>query len=128
VTAQSPGAGQEVPAHSMVTLSVAQSPQWRTLSTFSGTAAGRSPGFRIEGQQWRVVYRMGYVGTCTFIVFCSGPSAHVRNLDTGQSTSFDLSNGANQSRTFNSGPGRYRIEVSPGNDTASWSIEVQDYS
>jgi hypothetical protein len=128
VTAQTPGGGQRVPAHSTVTLSVAQAPQWRTLSTFSGTDAGRSPGlFHIEGQHWRVVYRMGYVGTCTFIVFCSGPSAHVRNLDTGQSTSFDLANGAHQSQTFTSGPGRYRIEISPGNDTASWSIEIQDY-
>jgi eukaryotic-like serine/threonine-protein kinase len=127
VTAQSPGAGQSVAAHSAVMLSVAQAPQWRGRSTFSGTDAGRSPVFHIEGRQWRVVYRMGYVGTCTFIVFCSGPSAHVRNLDTGQSTSFDLANGAHESQTFTSGPGRYRIEVSPGNDTASWSIEIQDY-
>ena len=127
VTAQSPGAGQQRPAHSTVTLSVAQAPQWRTLSAFSGTDAGRSPVFHIEGQQWRVVYRMGYVGTCTFIVFCSGPNAHVRNLDTGQSTSFDLANGSHQSQTFTSGPGRYRIEVAPGNDTATWSIEIQDY-
>jgi hypothetical protein len=127
VTAQVPGAGQKVPAHSTVTVSVAQAPQWRTLSAFAGTDAGRSPVFRIRGQQWRVVYRMGYVGTCTFIVFCSGPTAHVRNLDTGQSTDFDLSKGSDQTQTLRSGPGQYRIEVSAGNDTASWSLQIQDY-
>jgi hypothetical protein len=26
-----------------------------------------------------------------------------------------------------SGPGRYQIKISPGPDTARWSIEVQDY-
>jgi hypothetical protein len=83
--------------------------------------------FRIQGQQWRVVYRMGYVGTCTLIVFCSGPSARVRDLDTGQATGFDLNNGSGQTQTFGSGPGQYRIEVQAGNDTASWSIEIQDY-
>jgi serine/threonine-protein kinase len=127
VTAQLPGAGRRVPAHSTITLSVAQAPRWRPLTGFSGTDAGRSSTFRIQGQQWRVVYRMGYVGTCTLIVFCSGPSAHVRNLDTGQSTSFDLNSGSDQSQSFTTGPGQFRIEVSAGSDTASWSIQIQDY-
>jgi hypothetical protein len=26
-----------------------------------------------------------------------------------------------------SGPGRYQIKLSPGSDTARWSIEVEDY-
>jgi serine/threonine-protein kinase len=127
VTAQTPAGSQRVPAHSTVSLSVAQAPRWRAVTRFAGTNAGSSPGFRIQGQQWRVIYKMNYVGTCTLIVFCSGPSARVRALDTGQTTSFDLNTGSDQTQTFSSGPGQYRIEIHAGGDNASWSIEVQDY-
>jgi hypothetical protein len=127
VTAQYPGAGQQVPAHSAVNLSVAEAPRWRTLTTFAGTDAGTSQPVRIQGRQWRVIYQMNYVGTCTLILFCSGPSAKVRDLATGQTSSFDLNPGTGQTQTFSARPASYRIEVHAGSDTARWSIEVQDY-
>ena len=127
VTAQSPAAGREVPAHSTVVLNVAQAPRWRTVTSFAGSNAGGSPQFRIQGAQWRVVYHMSYVGTCTLILFCSGPSGHVRDLDTGQTSAFNINDGSDQSQTFASGPGRYRIEVHAGGDNSRWSFQIQDY-
>ncbi len=127
VTAQTPPAGRSVAAGSTVALSVAEVPGWRTVSTFSGTGAGHSVPFRIRGAQWRVAYSMSYVGMCTFIVFCSGPTAHVRDLSTGLGLAdFGLGDGANKTRTFASGPGTYEIAIAPGNDTARWSVTVQD--
>ncbi len=126
VTWQYPASGRPVPAHSTVRLSVAEVPRWRTATTFTGTSAEHSASFHIHGDQWRVVYRMSYVGTCTFIFFCDGPTAHVTELSTGTSSDFDLSNGNNETRTFSTGPGTYRIDVTPGSDTAQWSILIQD--
>ncbi len=117
VTAQVPAAGVSVPAHSSVTLDVAEVPRWRTVTSFTGTDSGP---FRILGERWRIVYRMSYVGTCTFIFFCDGPTAHVNG------TGFGLSDGSGRTRTFASGPGTYDITVTPGADTASWAIQVQD--
>jgi hypothetical protein len=81
--------------------------------------------FRIRGTHWRIVYGMSYVGTCTFIFICSGPSAKV----TGGSTSnqFDLNDGQNQNQNYRSGAGVYQITVSPGDDNARWSMKVEDY-
>jgi serine/threonine protein kinase len=126
VVRQTPAAGLAAPAKSSVTLLVAETPQWRPLTTFQ---ARRSVPFRIRGTRWRVVYKMAYQGDCTLIFFCSGPpTAQVANLDTGSTVSpFSLGNGTGRIQTFQSGPGVYQIEVSPGDDTARWSIEVDDY-
>jgi hypothetical protein len=124
VTQQSAIAGRGAPAHSTVTLSVAETPRWRPLTTFTGA---RSAGFRIRGTRWRIVYTMAYQGTCTFIVFCSGPSARVADVNDGSTVqSFGLSDGGSQTRSL-SGPGRYEIRVTPGSDDARWSIAVQDH-
>jgi eukaryotic-like serine/threonine-protein kinase len=127
VTNQSPSAGQYRAPHATVTLSVAETPQWRPLTTFSGQGPGQSVPFRIRGTQWRIVYRMDYIGTCTWIFFCSGPNAHVVALD-GQAdqVNFSLNQGQNQVRQFQSAPGLYQITVTPGGDTAGWSAEVDD--
>lgn len=124
VTAQAPSAGLKLPSGSTVSLSVAEAPQWRPLLTFTGRT---SPSFRIRGTHWRIVYRMSYSGTCTFILFCSGPSAQVTKTGGGSGSSFDLGDGDHQVQTFSSGPGVYRVTVTPGNDSATWSAEVQDY-
>ncbi len=126
VTGQTPGAGHAVAAHSTVHLSVAEAPRWRTVTALTGTSADSTGTFRIRGDEWRVVYRMSYVGTCTFIFFCDGPTAHVSNASTGTSSDFDLSHGSNETRTFSTGPGIYRLDVTPGSDTAQWSITIQD--
>ena len=128
VTYQAPAAGSESRLGSTVSLSVAETPRWRPLTSLAGDGRGRSLPFRILGSRWRVLYSMAYQGTCTLIFFCSGPSAQVANQGSGSDTSgFDLNDGGGQAQLFKSGPGLYQITVSPGDDTARWSIQVQDY-
>jgi serine/threonine-protein kinase len=128
VTYQAPAAGSESRLGSTVSLSVAETPRWRPLTSLAGDGRGRSVPFRILGSRWRVLYSMAYQGTCTLIFFCSGPSAQVANQGSGSDTSgFDLNDGSGQTQLFKSGPGLYQITVSPGDDTARWSIQVQDY-
>jgi len=128
VTHQSPAAGNDLARHATVTLSVAEVPSWRPLTSFAGDSSGRSVPFRIRGTQWRVVYGMGYEGLCTLIFICSGPSAQVVNLNhASDETKFGLNQGSGKTRVFGSGAGLYQISVQPGSDTARWSIEVEDY-
>ncbi len=128
VTAEAPSPGAYVNSRRAVALSIAETPQWRPVTSFAGTDGGQSVPFRIRGTRWRVVYRMGYVGTCTFIFFCDGPSAQVARLGASAWTaSFGLGSGENQTHVVKSGPGVYEIQIKPGNDTARWSIEVDDY-
>jgi hypothetical protein len=113
---------------STVSLLVAEAPQWRGLTSIRGSSAQASVPFRIRGTHFRVRYSMGYQGTCTLLLICSGPSAEVANLSNGTTAAgFDLNDGGAQTRVVQSGPGVYQLKVSPGSDTARWSIEVQDY-
>ncbi|HZU39923.1 MAG TPA: protein kinase, partial [Solirubrobacteraceae bacterium] len=127
VTGQWPAAGRLVPAHSSVRLTVAEAPRWRVVSSFAGFDGGASTPFTIRGSRWRVVYSMSYVGTCTLLFFCDGPTAHVHVASGGSDTQFDLSDGSSQTQSFDSGPGVYSIEITPGNDDARWSFTVQDW-
>jgi eukaryotic-like serine/threonine-protein kinase len=128
VTAESPHAGAKLLPHATVALSVAEVPQWRGVTSFSGLANGHSVPFRIRGTQWRMVYDMGYRGACSFIFICSGPSATVTNADTGAKVQhFDLDEGRARVWTFKSHPGVYEITITPGSDNAAWSVRVQDY-
>jgi eukaryotic-like serine/threonine-protein kinase len=128
VTRQAPRSGSDAPRGSTVALSVVETPQWRTLTTFSGVDDGHSVPFRIEGSQWRVTYSMSYEGSCLLLLVCFGPSATASNLKTGQSfDGFDLSNGSSHAHVFDSGPGLYRVNVSGGKDSARWAMTVQDY-
>ncbi len=71
---------------------------------------------------------MAYQGTCTFILFCSGPNANVANVDNGATVAgLGLSDGGRQTQVFRSGPGTYSLTVRPGSDTARWSLSVEDY-
>jgi hypothetical protein len=127
VVAQRPGAGGRLRRGSTMSLQVAETPQWRMLTTLSGTSSGQSVPYRIRGRQWRLVITMAYHGTCTFIFFCNGPSAQVVNLRTGHAVdSFDLGTGTAQNRVEPSGPGVYQLRVSAGSDTANWRVSVQD--
>jgi hypothetical protein len=123
VVAQAPPAGSSRARRSTITLSVAETPRWRPLTSFSGDGPGQSVPFRIRGRRWRVLYSMAYDGTCAWILFCSGPSARVTGPATSQ---FDLNDGSGQTQVFNSGPGLYQITDTPGSDNARWSIEVED--
>ena len=40
---------------------------------------------------------------------------------------FDLSDGTGETQVFKSGPGVFQIAVTPGGDTAAWSVEVEDH-
>ncbi len=130
VTGQSVPAGRSVHAHSTVALSVAETPSWRYVTSFSGNGSGQSTSFTIRGSQWRVVYHMSYNGTCDFVfaLFCNGPSAQV--LGTGANAtdeSFGLGTGDGQTHVLKTGPGHYQLAIKPGWDSASWSITVQDW-
>jgi serine/threonine protein kinase len=128
VTRQSPAGTSEAAPGSMVRLFVAEVPTWRAVTSFSGYNGGQSVPFRIRGTRWRIVYSMGYVGTCTFIIFCSGPNAKVAPLGTGASSSqFGLNDGQNQIQEYRTRTGVYQITVSPGDDNARWSMKIEDF-
>jgi hypothetical protein len=123
VVDQTPAGGTSRPKGSTVTLSVAEVPRWRTVTTFDGQSSGS---VHIQGERWRVVYRMAFQGTCTWILFCSGPTARVTDATGRYVAGFGLQDGSNQVQTFSSGPGEYAIAVTPGDDRAGWSVQVQD--
>jgi hypothetical protein len=122
VVGQSP-AGGSAPRGSTVSLSVAEVPQWHTVTTLTGSDSGP---FRIIGTHWRIVYRMGFHGTCTWILFCSGPSARVTDPAGRYVAGFGLSDGDGQVQNFTSGAGTYDVRVTPGADDAGWSLRIQD--
>jgi hypothetical protein len=122
VVGQSP-AGGTAARGSTVTLSVADVPQWRSVTTFTGPSSGP---FHIIGTHWRIVYRMAFRGTCTWILFCSGPSARVTDAAGRYVAGFGLNNGDGQVQSFATGSGTYEVQVTPGGDDAGWSLEVQD--
>jgi len=128
VVRQSPGAPGPAPRGSTVALSVAELPRWRALTTFAGVDDGHSVAFRILGGRWRVRYSMSFRGACLLLVVCGGPSAEAHDLATGAGAGgFELGEGEAETHTFNSGPGLYRLNVSGGRDSASWSMTVEDY-
>jgi serine/threonine protein kinase len=125
---QSPVPGKHVAPGTTVTLSVGEARRLRALTSVQGTDSGRSVAFKIRGARWEIVYSMGYQDTCTFLLFCSGPSATVTSVTSGATVDrFDLSEGDNKTRIFDTGPGTYQIAVSAGDDAAQWSIKVDDY-
>jgi len=128
VVRQSPGAGAKLTPRSTVALSVAESPRWRPLTSFSGDGSGHSVPFQIRGTRWQMVSNMSYDGTCLLIFVCSGPSVQVVNPTTGATVDqFDLAGGNGQTQVFKTGPGLYEIKIRAGSDSASWSIGVDDY-
>jgi eukaryotic-like serine/threonine-protein kinase len=128
VTRQSPPAGASLRPGSEVAVSVAEAPRLRGLTSLAGVGGGHSVPFRILGSRWQISATMSYQGTCTFIFVCSGPSATVTNTSTGATVDqFDLAEGSGQPRMIDSGPGTYRIAISPGSDSARWAVKVDDY-
>ncbi len=127
VVGQTPAGSHTSPRGSTVALRVAETPSWRPLTSFSGVDDGQSVVFRILGRHWRVSYAMSYQGTCLLLLVCSGPSAELRNMASGSTSgSFELGEGTEQTHTFDSGPGLYRLDVSGGNDSARWNMTVED--
>ncbi|MGN6167743.1 MAG: PASTA domain-containing protein, partial [Solirubrobacteraceae bacterium] len=128
VIAQSPHAGKHIAPGSTVTVSVGEPRSLRGLTTLQGSDDDRSVPFTTRGARWEIVYSMGYQDTCTFLLFCSGPSATVTNVSSGTTVDqFDLGEGDNKTRIFKTGPGIYQIAVSSGSDSAQWSIKIDDY-
>jgi serine/threonine-protein kinase len=131
VVRQSPSSPSSAPRGSTIALSLAETPEWRTLTHFAGTDDGKSVPFKILGDRWRVVYAMSYKGTCLLIFVCDGPSAEAHAVggegDGGNAGGFDLGEGEEESHVFTSGPGIYQLAISGGRDSAQWSMTVQDY-
>ena len=118
-----PGAGRHLAKGSTVSLFVAETPRWRPLTTITDT---RPVTLRIRGTRWRVVYTMAYHGTCTWIIFCSGPHARISTANGSSVAGFGLNGGGTQVQTFSTKPGTYQVKVTPGGDEARWSIQVQE--
>jgi hypothetical protein len=118
-----PAAGRQVARGSTVALFVAETPRWRPVGTITDS---RPLLVRILGTHWRVRYTMAYHGTCTWILFCSGPHARISAADGSAIARFGLSDGGLQTETFATKPGAYEIKVTPGGDEARWSMQVQD--
>jgi serine/threonine-protein kinase len=128
VQSQSPGAATVVRQRSTVALDIAEAPRWRTLTTFNGIDDGESVPVQIRGHRWRIVYGMSYEGTCLLLVTCLGPSAQAVEVPSGSSFGgFELGEGESLTHTFDRGPGLFRVAVSGGQDSAKWSMTVQDY-
>jgi serine/threonine protein kinase len=124
VVGQSAPPARAVPAATTVVLRVAEVPSWHTVLSFGGRDSGP---VEISGRRWRLDYRMAFSGTCTWILFCSGPTARVVDLATGRAVArFGLQDGGTQTVALVTGPGRYEVQVAPGGDRASWSISAQD--
>ncbi|HEX8978060.1 MAG TPA: PASTA domain-containing protein, partial [Solirubrobacteraceae bacterium] len=128
VYSQSPAPGTMLSPAQPVILSVAEAPRWQPVTGVSGSGQATVASFRIRGPRWRVVYRMSYIGDCTFILFCSGPSAQVDRAATGTPVgSFGLTDGGRQTQQFATGPGTFRLRIAPGADAARWSAWVEDW-
>jgi PASTA domain-containing protein len=123
VVRTSPGAGRRIPAGSTVSLFVAEVPQWRAVATITDS---RPVTVRIRGSRWRLVYTMAYHGTCTWILFCSGPHAQVTAASGSAAQSFGMDDGSDRTQTFVTGAGTYTVKVTPGGDQARWSMHVED--
>ena len=109
ITSQSPAPGRKLAPPGRVSVYVAEVPQWRPITSLTGSGHSTSAQFRVRGTRWRIVYTMGFQGTCTFIFFCSGPQAEVDNVRSGSTVdSFGLNDGGRQTRTFDAGAGVYR--------------------
>jgi serine/threonine protein kinase len=120
----SPAAGRQVRFGATVSLFVAEMPQWRPLETITDS---RPVTLRIRGTRWRVAYKMAYHGTCTWLIFCSGPHAHVSTPGGSSVASFGMNDGGTQIETFSTRPGTYQVKVTPGGDEARWSMQIEDY-
>jgi hypothetical protein len=125
VTSQRPVAGRTAAARSVVHLSVAEVPRWRTVTTFSGRASAT---FRIRGERWRILSSVADSRHCSLLVlFCRGTSAQVLRSGAGSSiASAGLGDGSDAPHVFATGPGSYRVTVDPASSDTRWSIRVQD--
>ncbi len=127
VTSQSPAPEARLAPPRTVTLNVAEVPRWQPLTVLSGSSQTQTISFHARGPQWRVVYTMGYQGTCTLIFWCSGPQLQVTGPGGSTAGGFGLSDGGRQTHVFSDGAGDYRLTVSPGSDSARWQIWVEDW-
>ena len=123
MTSQTPVAGHGAPARSTVRLSVSETPRWRTVSTFGDR---ESEPVRIRGARWRLVTTVSHASHCTLLVFCHGSSAQVTRGGGSSVATVGLGDGSAQTHVFMTGPGVYRVAVSPASGDTRWAIAVQD--
>jgi hypothetical protein len=128
VTSQKPVAGHSVKARTRIRLSVSEVPRFRQVATV--TTAHAAP-IRIRGERWRIASTVSSADHCTLLVlFCKHTSATVLRVGTGGTTSpvasFGLSDGSDQLRVFDTGPGTYELRISPATGDTKYSIAVDD--
>ena len=124
---QDPPQNSKAAPHSTVTLYEAEIPTWRQLTSFTGS---RSVPFRIQGDEWRIVYSTGFTGACGIVIidqFCNTPSVSVVNVSTGQPVvKFAMNQGSGQTYVIHAGAGTYQVIVSPG-DSSQYRVSVEDH-
>jgi hypothetical protein len=124
VTSQVPVAGRTTPPGSEVTLDVSEVPRWRTVTRFSSRT---SPPLHIVGERWRILATVQGAHHCSLLVFCD--STHATVTVAGSSSVLrraTLGDGTAEPSLLGTGPGTYRVTVTPASGSTRWSIEVQD--
>jgi hypothetical protein len=126
VTGQRPIAGHATPARSVVHLSVAEVPRFRTVTMLAAPTT-TSVYFRIRGARWRILSTVSSSRHCALLfVDCRGTSATLLRRDGSTVTSVGLGDGEAQPQGFTTGPGVYRLRVDPASGDTRWSITIQD--
>jgi eukaryotic-like serine/threonine-protein kinase len=126
VTVQRPIAGHSTRSGSVVRLSVAEVPRFRTVTSFAHPDVS-SVQFQIRGAQWRILSTISSSKHCSLLfVDCHGTSATLLRRDGSTVQSFGLGDGSDQPRVFSTGPGIYRLRVSPASGDTRWSITIED--
>jgi serine/threonine-protein kinase len=126
VTAQRPIGGRAAPRGSMVRLSVAEVPRFRTVTTLAGPTTA-SVYFRIRGDRWRILWTVSGSHHCSLLfIGCHSTSASVLRRDGSTVTNVGLGDGSAQPQVFTTGPGIYRVRVNPATGGTRWSITIQD--
>jgi hypothetical protein len=126
VTVQRPIGGRAAPRGSVVRLSVAEVPRFRTVTTLAGPTSA-SVYFRIRGDRWRILSTVSGSHHCSLLfIGCHSTSASVLRRDGSTVTNVGLGDGSAQPQVFTTGPGIYRVRVNPATGGTRWSIAIQD--
>jgi beta-lactam-binding protein with PASTA domain len=127
VVSQQPDAPATAVPGATVALQEAEVPSWHTVTSFSGSQDGQqSVPFRIRGDRWQVKYAMNYQGTCTFFVVCFGPHLDLQSITTGETVKTISMGTGDNTQGYSTGPGTYQLQVNAGQDSADWTVTVQD--
>ena len=96
------------------------------MTSFARPDANSVP-FQIRGTQWRILSTVSSSKHCSLLfIGCHTTSATLLRRDGSTVQSFGLGDGSDQPRVFSTGPGIYRLRVSPASGDTRWSITIED--